>query len=104
MSAAGYDYRREVIYGSTPATTLSPAAVAAFRERRMDGVLLYSPRTGRTFRTLIESAGLDGCLDSVRVFCLSDAVADTVTGLTWADVVVAPRPEQDALLACLANS
>lgn len=101
LAAAGYRYRREVIYQSAPAAALSPAAAAAFRAGRIDGVLLYSPRTGRTLRTLLDRAGLSGRLAEVRVYCLSNAVAETVSALGWAEILTAPRPEHEALLALL---
>ena len=101
VEAAGFAYRREVLYEAIKADDLPDAAQDAIRAGSLDGVLLYSPRTGAAFARLVDKAGLGAHLKSITAFCLSQAVAETVDGLDWAQVVTAERPDQASLLALL---
>jgi len=106
LQDAGYTYCREVLYEAVKAAALPEAARAALAagdpDGGVDGVLLYSPRTGAAFAQLVRDAGLSDALGQVTAYCLSQAVAEEVQGLPWAAVKVAVRPDQDALLALLA--
>lgn len=102
LQSAGFTYRRDVLYRAQKAETLPGSARQALAEGRVDGVLLYSPRTGEAFARLVVSAGLDARLERVSAYCLSPAVADAVQNLRWAAVKIAPTPDQEALLALLA--
>jgi len=101
LQKAGFCYRREVLYRANKAETLPKTARDALAAGTVDGVLLYSPRTAHAFVRLVEAAGLDKRLSGVSAYCLSPAVAEAVEGLGWARVLVAVRPDQDALLNLL---
>ena len=101
LSEVGFRYRREVMYRAETAAQLPPSAADALRGGSIDGVMIYSPRTGKTFASLVEVAGLTEKLPSVHAYCLSQNVVDTIAHLPWAAVLVAQRPEQKALLALL---
>lgn len=101
LAKAGFEYRREILYETLPATALKPETVAAFQEGAIDAVALFSPRTAATFAGLAAAAGIEKALARVRALCLSQAVAKAVGGLPWAAVAVAARPDQDSLLAVL---
>jgi uroporphyrinogen-III synthase len=101
LEAGGFTYRREVLYDATKAETLPEAARAALAGAQVDGVLLYSPRTGAAFARLVAEAGLADRLGGVTVYCLSEAVAGKVQSLDWAAVKIAHRPDQESLLALL---
>lgn len=101
LTKAGFDYRREVLYETLPATALKPETVAAFQGGSIDAVALFSARTAATFAGLAAAAGIEKALARVRALCLSQAVAKAVGGLPWAAVAVAARPDQDSLLAVL---
>jgi uroporphyrinogen-III synthase len=101
LEAAGFDYRRVVVYRAVPAATLALRSARALRDGALDAVLLYSPRTAAVFRALVEAGQLAGQLQNVTAVCLSDAVADRVDLLPWREVLVAGRRDQDALFTCL---
>jgi uroporphyrinogen-III synthase len=101
LIAAGYDYRRVVVYRATAAAMLAPRTIQVLSENRMDAVLLFSPRTAAIFRDLVGAAGLDDHLGGTIGLCLSDDVAARISALSWRDIVVAPRRSQEALLAHL---
>ncbi|MEK9753885.1 MAG: uroporphyrinogen-III synthase [Rhodospirillaceae bacterium] len=98
LAAAGFEYRREVLYRAETADVLPDVARAGLTAERYGGVLIYSPRTGATFARLVEDAGLAPNLAAVTVYCLSANVAAKVRGLPWAAVRTAARPDQAAML------
>lgn len=99
LNRLGFTYCREVLYRAVKAETLPETARAALAADGVDGVLLYSPRTGVAFSKLVGEAGLDQKLSRVTAYCLSSAVAETVQNLPWATIKTAPIPDQDTLLA-----
>lgn len=103
LTAAGFTWRRAVLYRARTAETLSPATAAALESGALAGVLLYSPRTAATFARLIAAAGLRASCAGLQAFCLSAAVAAQARALPWARVVVAAVPTEAALLAEVAE-
>ncbi|HJN23467.1 MAG: uroporphyrinogen-III synthase [Rhodospirillales bacterium] len=98
LAAAGLTCRRQALYRAKKAQSLSAAAVQALRAGTVDGVLLFSPKTATTFVVLSRQAGLEDDLRGITAFCLSPAVAETVRTLAWLHILVASRPDQDAML------
>ncbi|MCP5363643.1 MAG: uroporphyrinogen-III synthase [Hyphomicrobiales bacterium] len=98
LSGAGYTYRRCVLYEARTATVLPERAAEAIRAQTVDGVLLYSPRTARTFCRLVQSSGLTSYCEKLIVFCLSDAVAGHLSSLSWSRVLVTERADQSAMI------
>lgn len=95
----GYMVRRVQLYESRAAAAFSDDFRGALKGGDLDAVLLYSPRTAKTFATLAKQDDLRDACSGVTAYCLSQAVADALGDLPFAAVRVAPRPEQDALLA-----
>ncbi|MFN4140313.1 uroporphyrinogen-III synthase [Aestuariivirga sp.] len=98
LASAGFDCRRVVLYDAVPAGSLG-AAETALREGSLDAVLLYSPRTARIWRSLVEAAGLGGAAGKVIHLCLSRNVAAALPG-AW-PVRTAAAPEEASMLALL---
>lgn len=98
LQGDGFTVRRVQLYESRTAAAFSREFQQALRDRAVDAVLLYSPRTAKTFATLAEQDDLRDACRGVAAYCLSQAVADALGGLPFAAVRIAPRPEQDALL------
>jgi len=101
LGERGYDVRRIVAYRSVPALEFPPEAEAAMRGRTLDGVLFFSPKTGRSFAALVEAADLAACCNGMTAYCISAAVAETVAALPWSAVRVAERPTKKDLLGLL---
>ena len=99
VQAAGFTYRREVLYQAIKAETLPSDALSALSTGDVDGVVLYSPRTGAAFARLVDKAGAGAHLKAVSAYCLSGAVADQIKGLAWRKIYVATHPDQASLLA-----
>lgn len=101
LEQQGYTYRREVLYQAIKAEDLPQIAQDALKAGSLDGVLLYSPRTGAAFARLVDKAGLAEHLGSVTAYCLSPAVADEIQALNWQKIRTAEQPDQTSLLALL---
>jgi uroporphyrinogen-III synthase len=102
LTPAGFTAERVALYEARAATALSGATMAALSRGDVDGVLLFSPRTAATFVDLVKAADLAKACGRMIAYCLSPAVAAALNGVAFADIRVAERPEQEALLAQLA--
>ena len=101
LQAAGYSYRRAVLYTAHKAKILPEPISQTLQTGDVDGVLMYSPRTAQAFSKLVINAHLGHTLRQVSAYCLSPAVADQIADLEWKSISVAAQPNQDALLALL---
>jgi uroporphyrinogen-III synthase len=101
LEAAGYDYRRLIVYRAEPAIRLGGRTVQALTQGELDAVLFFSPRTAEIFADRVSEAGLGDMLGSCWALCMSEAVADPVRRLQWAGLRVSSQRDQRALLACL---
>ena len=98
LEKAGFTVRREVLYQAVAAEAFGPETLEALGAGALDGVLLFSPRTAGLFVRLAGEAGLAEACKNLAAYCLSPAVAEEAQSLDWREVIVAPEPNQDALL------
>lgn len=96
-----FQVERLVLYRARVAKTIPDALRHALVDRAADAALFYSPRTAATFARLVDSAGLVHHCATILAICLSSAVADALQALTFLDIRVAARPDQDSLLVAL---
>jgi uroporphyrinogen-III synthase len=89
-----------VVYRARAAERFKDATAEKLRARSLDAVLHFSPRSAAIFVTLARQARLESALRSIRHLCLSEAVA-AVLSEAGAKAEIAPRPEEEALLALL---
>ena len=101
LAENGFTYRREVLYGGRVETVLSAETILGLEDGNLDGVTFFSPRTASVFAALVRRAGLEGCTYPLAAFCLSPAVAEEARALTWGRVVIAGKPDQDALVQAI---
>ena len=97
LAPFGFQVRREMLYEAKTPDTLPDAAVRTLEDSVLDGVVLYSPRTARTFDALVGKAGLTDALAGLRLFALSKNV-DAATTSRWAERIIAEQPDQESLL------
>ncbi len=102
LEQAGFAVRREVLYEAVASKAFSPKTAAALRGGRIDAVLFFSPRTGRTFVRLLAESRLTPVCGGISAVCLSAAVAEEIKRLPWRALLVAAQPTQAALLDSLA--
>jgi uroporphyrinogen-III synthase len=101
LEAAGFAYRRAVIYDAVTADTLPPAAATAMRDGALELALFFSPRTAATFVRLVQAADLARTASGIAALGLSEAVAAALAPLSWHALRVAAQPTQGALIAAL---
>ena len=101
LGTHGYSVRREVIYEAQAVDHLSGAAVAELSAGLINVVTFFSPRTAALFVELIEEESLGPALARVRAICLSQAVAAALAPAHFAEIKVAEKPSQDAMLAII---
>ena len=106
LGEAGFTVHRAVLYEAVAATALPRAVRGAMEDGKVDGVLLYSPRTARIWCRLVSAAGLAGRLGALVHYCLSANVKRALaeTGCAGVPMAVAARPAEVALLALIASA
>lgn len=102
LEGRGFAVERVVGYEARARDAFSPGLCDDLRAGRIDGVLLYSPRTAAIFTRLATEAGLGAVVRGLRFFCLSQAVANKLAVLGDVDARVAASPTQPALLGLIA--
>jgi uroporphyrinogen-III synthase len=101
LTAAGFLCIRVVLYDAAPAASLG-GLEDALRSGRLDAVLLYSPRSAKIWRGLVEAAGLAAGAAVVPHLCLSRNVAAALPE-GW-KVAVSASPDEAAILELLEQS
>jgi uroporphyrinogen-III synthase len=99
LAARGLEVERVVLYEAVAATTLPREARFALQEGTADGVLIYSPRSARVWKALLETEGLSAAGRRLCHYCLSANVAAAL-GSDYV-TLTADHPDEDALLSLL---
>lgn len=103
LNKAGFKTVRRPLYEAKALGALADETATALRDRTLDYVLFFSPRTGRIFADLVEKAELTRTCDSLTAICLSDAVASEIADIKWRKTVTAHLPTTVALLSVIAK-
>jgi len=98
LEKAGFVVRRAVLYEAVMAHDLTPAVRADMAAGKIEGVLLFSPRTAENFVALVNRAGLADCCRQITAYCLSEAVAKKARQIDWGRLAVAARADQQSLI------
>lgn len=101
LQAKGFTVESTVLYDAVPVAALPENALATLQDGTLGGVLLFSPRSAKTFATLTTEAKLAAACEKLDAYCISAATAAALTPLTFARVAVAGGPNQDAILALI---
>jgi uroporphyrinogen-III synthase len=101
LQAKGFTVETAVLYDAVPVAALPEKALTALKDRTLGGVLLFSPRSARTFATLTTEAKLGPACERLDAYCISAATAAALTPLTFARLSVAGAPNQEAILALI---
>ena len=89
------------IYRTVRSENLSPLAVRAMKERRVNAVTLFSARTARTFVNLAQKHSLLETLSAIKLLCISEAVLQSVRTYGWAQTYTAATPDAPAMLGLI---
>ena len=102
LASRGLAAELRVVYRAATAP-FPPALIEALRGGRVDAVLHFSKRSGENYLAGAQAAGVIEAALKPRHYCLSAPIAAPLRA-AGAEVAVAPRPEQAALIALLPAS
>lgn len=94
--------RAAILYRSEPVTALPRTAETVLSKGQIDAILFYSPRTAKTFVSILK----DDALISARTtpcLCLSDAIAQPLRDAGFERVKVAVTPDAASLMRLVAD-
>lgn len=101
LEAEGFEVLRLPLYEAVTSNAFSEPCARAIRDGNIDAALIFSPRTGRTFATLVRKASLENALDGTVCIALSRNVEEAVGGLQWKGIHTAETPSQEQLIKAL---
>lgn len=101
LTRAGFEIRTCPLYEVCVATRLPDVAVEALRDRLLDAVLLFSPRSARVFAERVMQADLAAACRHPVACCISKTAAEGLAGLEFGEIRVAARPDEDSIFALL---
>jgi uroporphyrinogen-III synthase len=99
----GFHVQEPVVYSAATAERLGAPIVARFNAGEVDGVLLLSAQTARTYARLMLGCGLSGKLQQTMHFCLSADIARALDILGRPPSSVPNVPNLKALLTLVAR-
>ena len=101
LEKLGFSVSRPHLYRTVAVQSFSAEMKEAMAAGDLDGVLLMSPETARTWTSLLSTSAFFRGGGDIRYFCLSQAVADRLSGLGGVEILVAETPQEDRLLALI---
>ena len=101
LSDRGFKYVRGILYESIHTENFTDQTIKAIRGGNVDAVLLFSPRTARSFVANLEKANLADKSQGLSLFCLSLNVENEIRNYDWKLVATPAKPNQQALLKLL---
>ena len=101
LQGRGFSVETTVLYEAVPVLTLPKLAEDVLKEGTLDGVLLFSPRSAKTFAARVTEAKLAQACERVAALCISAATAAALTPVSFSRVTVAGAPNQDGMLALI---
>lgn len=103
LEGLGFTVLQPRLYRTVEAQSFSREMERAITSGALDGVLLMSPATARTWARLVLGSKFSRGGAAIRYFCLSQSVADGLAKLGEAETLVAETPQEDRLLALVAR-
>lgn len=101
LAEEGYTVDVIVLYEVIAVHKLPTMAREALAGNSLDAAVVFSPRSAMALRDCVQRAGLDEACTKIAAVCISKATADALQPLTFRKLVVAAKPNQDAMLAAV---
>ena len=98
LQSKGFICQRTVMYESRERQRFSTRTIEFMQHSALSEVVLFSPRSARTFVKLTEYDDLAHRCSEITAFCLSPAVADVIEKLGWREMKIASEPSLESLL------
>jgi uroporphyrinogen-III synthase len=97
----GFFVAQPVVYTTEAASRLGSATVASMRNKRIDGVILLSPRTAEVYALLVKLHNLKAACAGIVHFCISQATADRLAAIPGVPIRIPTRPNLQEMLALI---
>jgi uroporphyrinogen-III synthase len=97
LATHGVTAQTVVLYRAVPAA-FAPAVREALAGNRLDGVLHFSRRSAEAFLQCATAGGVRDTALALAHHCLSGQVAEPLRAAGASRVLIAPRPEENALI------
>ncbi len=101
LGRLGFYVTQPVVYTTEVATRFASPTVASMRNKRIDGVILLSPRTSEVYCDLVRQHKLEAACRDIVHFCLSSAVVLRLQALGSVPVEQAAVPNLQEMLALI---
>ena len=101
LRMAGYAVIRRSVYRPAPIRRLTSPAIDALRSGRLHAAMFFSADSAARFAVMVERAALQDIIGNSDAVAISQATAVALQSLPWRRILVATRPNQDAMLALL---
>jgi uroporphyrinogen-III synthase len=101
LRGAGFAVIRRCVYAPVPVRSLPVAALDAFRSGRVRAALFFSASSAINFSRMVERTALLDTIESTDAVAISPATAAALEQLPWRRILIATRPNQDAMLTLL---
>ncbi|HEY0282085.1 MAG TPA: uroporphyrinogen-III synthase [Rhizomicrobium sp.] len=101
LAAKGYQVITEALYDVVASAALPQDVANALEGGSLDAALFFSPRSAGVFRDCVLKAALAGACAGLIAVCISRTAAEALAPLSFREIRIAARPNQDAVLACL---
>lgn len=90
-----------ILYKTRAAETMPEAVLDALRQGAVGAVLLYSAKSAECFAAVLRRHWPEADLAGVKALCLADSVVESAGQLNWAEILVAPSPDQAGMTRLL---
>jgi uroporphyrinogen-III synthase len=101
LAGEGFAVERVVLYDASPAAALTPATALSIAGGEFDFALFFSPRTAAIFSRLTEEAEVQAGLHPTIAVSISAAADAMLADLPFRHRIIAEKPTQAALVACI---
>jgi uroporphyrinogen-III synthase len=101
LTAYGFEVQAQALYAAEEVGTLTEEATAALSAERMDAILLFSPRSALVFAKVLQNQALLHACRRMVALCMSQEVAQKLSTLPFANILIAQQPNVASMLDLL---
>jgi len=99
LGGKGFVVDSVMLYRAKPIADISGKLFDAIKQKRVDGVVLFSQNTAKLYVKLIQKSGLSEFQQNITAICISKAVAERAELLGWKNIIVAAKPNLESVVA-----
>ena len=100
----GFFVAQPIVYTTEVAERFASPTVASMRNKRIDGVILLSPRTAEVYVDLVQLHNLGMACTGIVHFCISPATADRISPIANAPIRIPAHPNLQEMLALIGTA